>query len=54
MGIFGTAHGWGRAKKVPSSLKSVTDILKPSTVISYLKKIKRNIYESRDKPPEFC
>ena len=50
MGIFGAAHGWGRAKSPPpSSLKSVTQILQwwNLAIIPYLKKIQK-IYESRD------
>ena len=45
MGMFGAAHGLGN-KKNPS-LKSVTQylaIIKPGTVIPYLKKIQKNIW----------
>ena len=38
---------------VPSSLKSYLTIMKPGTVIPYLKKIQQ-IYQSRDTPLEFC
>ena len=57
MGFFGAAHGWwGEGdKKPPSSIKSVTHILKwwNLAVISYLKKVQK-IYESCHTPLEFC
>ena len=55
MGIFGAAHGWGRAKRptLPNICHAYPAMMKRGTVISYLKKIQK-IYESRDTPPEFC
>ena len=47
MGFFGAAHGWGRNKKAPPSLKSVTHayppMMKLGTVIPYPKKIQKYI-----------
>ena len=53
MGNFGLTDG--EAKKIPSSLKSVTHILQwwNLTVVPYLNKIQK-ICESRYTPPEFC
>ena len=57
MGIFGTAHGWGRgvpkSPPLPKICHTYPTITKLGTVIPYLKKIQK-IYESRDTPPEFC
>ena len=55
MGIFGAAHGWGRAKRppLPNICHAYPAMMKRGTVISYLKKIQK-IYESRDTPLEFC
>ena len=54
MGIFWAAHGWGGQKGPLSKLwHTYPTIMKPSTVIPYLKKIKK-IYEPLDTPLEFC
>ena len=55
MGIFRAAHAWGGAKKKP--LREICHIypkiMKLDTVIPYIKKIQK-VYESRDRPLEFC
>ena len=54
MGLFGTAQGWGRQKApLPEICHTYPTMMKPGTVIPYLKKIKK-IYESCDTPLEFC
>ena len=55
MGLFGAAHGFGGKKANPLHKMRHTypTKMKLGTVILYLKKIER-IYESRDKPPDFC
>ena len=54
MGIFGAAHGWGRAKRppLPEICHTYPAMMKRGTVIPYLKKIQK-IYKSRDTHPEF-
>ena len=54
MDLFGGAHSWGEgAERSPLSIcHTYLTMIKLSTVISYLKKIKK-IYESRDTPLEF-
>ena len=54
MGFFGAAHGW-RGKKAPLPLICHTypTMMELGTVIPYPKKIQK-IYESRDRPVEFC
>ena len=46
MGTFGAAHGWGICH-------TYLTMMKPGTVIVYLKKIQK-IYRSRGTPPDFC
>ena len=54
MGLFGAAHGWGGAKRLPLPKVCHTyhTMMKYGTVIPYLKKTQK-IYESRDTPLEF-
>ena len=55
MGIFGTAHRWGGAKRspLPKFCHTYPTVMKLGTVIPYLKKIQK-IYESCDTSPDFC
>ena len=56
MGLFATAHGCGRAKKIcdlPKICHTYPTMMKLGTVIAYPKKI-HEIYKSRDTPPDFC
>ena len=54
MGLFGAAHGWGAKRAaLPKICQTYPTMMKLSTVIPYLKKAKK-IYESRDKPLDFC
>ena len=56
MGLFGAAHGWGAAKRLPPLPKiphTYPTMMKFGTVIPYLKKIQK-IYESSDTLLEFC
>ena len=58
MGFFGAANGWGGrgAKSLPPLPKichKYPAIMKPGTVIPYLKKFQK-LYESPDTPFEFC
>ena len=54
MGFFGAAHGWGGKKiPLPKICHTYPTAMKLDTVIPYPKKIQK-IYESRDKPLEFC
>ena len=56
MAIFGVAHGWGEGwAKRPLSLKNVTHIVKWWNLAQlYLTwRRSKNIYESRETPPEF-
>ena len=58
MGFFGAANGWvGGGGKKPSPLPKICHtypaIMKPGTVIPYLKKFQK-LYESPDTPFEFC
>ena len=46
MGIFGAAYEWGICH-------TYLTMMKPGTVIVYLKKIQK-IYRSRGTPPDFC
>ena len=55
MGLFRTAHGWGREKRspVPKICYTYSTMMKLRRVIPYLKKTQKS-YESRDTPLEFC
>ena len=58
MGLFRAAHvwrGWGKGKKPPLLKICYTypTMMKPDTVISYLKKIQK-IYKWRSTPLDFC
>ena len=54
MGIFGADHGWGAKKApLPKICHKYPTMMKPATVIPYLKKIQK-IYESRETPPDSC
>ena len=54
MGIFGAAHGWGgQEPPFPKICHTYATVMKLGTVIPYLKKIQK-LFESRDRPPEFC
>ena len=54
MGLFGFAHRWCWGLKRLLSLKSGTHptMVKPATIMAYLKKIKK-FYKSRDTTLEF-
>ena len=50
MGLFEAAHGWGSQRApLPKICHTCPTIMKPGTVIPYLRKIKK-IHKSRDKP----
>ena len=54
MGIFGAAHRWGgKETPLPKICHTYPTMMKPGTVIPYLKKIQK-IYESRHTHPYFC
>ena len=55
MGFFGAARGWGdkKASPLPKICHTYPKMMKLVTVILCLKKVQK-IYESRDKPLEFC
>ena len=48
-----TDGGWTKKASLPKICHTYPTMMKPSTVIPYLKKIQK-IYQSRDTPPEFC
>ena len=45
--------GWGQKDPIPKICHIFSSVIKLGTVIAYLKKIQK-IYESHDKPLEFC
>ena len=50
MGLFEVAHGWGSQRApLPKICHTYPTIMKPGTVIPYLRKIKK-IHKSPDKP----
>ena len=50
MGLFEAAHGWGSQRApLPKICHTYPTIMKPGTVIPYLRKIKK-IHKSPDKP----
>ena len=55
MGIFEAAQRWGVAKKapLPKNCHTYPSMMKLATVIPYLRRFQK-LYESRDKPLEFC
>ena len=55
MGLFRTAHRWGREKRspVPKICYTYSTMMKLGTVVPYLKKTQKSC-ESRDTPFEFC
>ena len=57
MGFFGTAHGsgggGGKKTPLPKICHTYPTMMRLGTVIPYLKKFQK-LYESRDKPLEFC
>ena len=55
MGFFGAAHGWGVGflPPLPKIRHTYPAMMKPGTVIPYLRKIQK-IYQSRDTSLEFC
>ena len=52
MDIFEAAHVWG-GEGLPKVCHTYPTMIKLDTAIPYLKKIQK-MYESPDKPPEFC
>ena len=55
MGFFGAAHGWGGAflAPLPKIRHTYPTIMKPGTVIPYLRKI-QEMYKSRETSLAFC
>ena len=57
MGFFGAAHGWwgggGKRARLLKIRHAYPTIVKPGTVIPYLKKKIQKVYESRDTPLRF-
>ena len=53
IGLFVDAQGWGGKSPLPKICQTYHTMMKPGTLIPYLKKIPK-MYKSHDAPLEFC